>query len=188
MTIQSTAEILRAIHDTSLFLCVECQENVLETDLEKENGFCSTCFKHPIVITIPVVPDSYSCQFCGKEFIAPEQSIVSGVSPLCSYKCKFNLIYKTLKRYTNPELKLLWEINFPEIDFPESRTDLIFQLTKSVMKGGSKQVSSVSSVSSNECSELSGFTRDIPNSFGCVVKKTTNEVCSLVSIYELSEQ
>jgi len=75
----------------------------------------------------------YSCQFCGKEFVDKRELCIQiGVSPVCSYKCAFNIVYKLIKKYTPEQIKVLSD--YFKINFAENK--IHFELTKKLMKGG----------------------------------------------------
>ncbi len=77
------------------------------------------------------ITNTYTCQFCGNSFDSEqEEYIQKGVSPVCSYKCQFNIIYNILKNYSKEDLNFLKE-QF-HIFCPENK--LVFELTKRYLK------------------------------------------------------
>jgi len=58
---------------------------------------------------INVIPKNiYSCQNCGKCFENEEVTIIPNLYPVCSFKCKFNIIYSLLKEnYSDENLKFM---------------------------------------------------------------------------------
>lgn len=77
------------------------------------------------------VKNFYTCQFCGKEFESKAYEYIQvGVSPVCSYRCNFNVVYRIIKKY-NPE-----QIEFLKDYFKVNLSDnqLYFELTKRIIK------------------------------------------------------
>ena len=64
------------------------------------------------MIQIDLIPKNvYSCQFCGKWFENEEVTIIQNFYPVCSFKCKFNLIYQTLKdNYSDENLEIMFDL------------------------------------------------------------------------------
>lgn len=86
----------------------------------------------------------YSCQICGNDFVSNlEFYIVPGFFPFCSsYKCKFNFLYKLLKKmgFSREELVFLLEsIHIKPVFNTENYLELnltYFELTKYYLKNG----------------------------------------------------
>lgn len=75
--------------------------------------------------------DSYSCQFCGKVFRSiKEFYVIQSIQPVCSYKCKFNVVYRILKEYPNTWLKTLYIEFYPNNQPPQTRKEGLFEVTK----------------------------------------------------------
>jgi len=54
-------------------------------------------------ITELIPKNYYSCQNCGKTFELEETYIIPNLYPVCSFKCKFNIIYHFLKTHYSRE-------------------------------------------------------------------------------------
>lgn len=79
-----------------------------------------------------IIKNTYSCQFCGKEFEDSRDLFIQFcVSPVCSYKCGFNVVYKLLKRYTPEQIQVL--LDYFNLDVEKNKVH--FELTKKLMKG-----------------------------------------------------
>lgn len=104
---------------------------------------------------IEITPkSSYTCQVCHKTFETEVGYVIEiGLWPIClTYKCKFNLIYKTLQNYSKEQICDL--CNVLNIEIPERRSSACFQITKKILP---KIFSSLSSQRSMNIHELSGY-------------------------------
>jgi len=84
------------------------------------------------MIIFDIIPiNCYSCQFCGKDFNDKrELTIQKCVSPVCSYKCAFNVVYKIIKKYSPEQVQTLKD--YFNLDVEENK--IHFELTKKLMK------------------------------------------------------
>ncbi|PIO07689.1 hypothetical protein COU59_02950 [Candidatus Pacearchaeota archaeon CG10_big_fil_rev_8_21_14_0_10_34_12] len=75
----------------------------------------------------PLISNVYTCQFCKREFEPPtEEQIILGSYPLCSYRCRFNIVYRALKGYTPEQLKAISEV----YQVKASKEKLVFELSR----------------------------------------------------------
>jgi hypothetical protein len=97
-----------------------------------ENFHKSNSPNKPSIVTLNIKPQNfYSCQFCGTHFQGAENlRIIQGLTPLCSKRCEFRLIYKTLSAYPNQELKIMWSFAYEDKPLPLTRNEGLFELTK----------------------------------------------------------
>lgn len=78
----------------------------------------------------------YSCQFCGRIFENEETIILPEKSPVCSSKCKFNIIYHLLKEnYTDENLEFMDKTlkNSPS-NYQFNKNIALFELSKHFSK------------------------------------------------------
>jgi hypothetical protein len=77
------------------------------------------------------IKNTYTCQFCKSEFNSEqEEYIQKGISPVCSYKCKFNVVYNIIKKL--PQEMMVFLKDYFHIVCPENK--LVFELTKKYLR------------------------------------------------------
>lgn len=77
------------------------------------------------------VPEYTSCEICSVVF----QLQNSFYEPICYKKrCWFRKTYLVLQKFPNTLLKVFWVLYFPEETLPKKRQEVIFALTKEMIK------------------------------------------------------
>lgn len=83
------------------------------------------------------LPEIYSCQFCGKVFTLKEPvQIIKSLFPVCSQRCKFNVVFHFLDRaFDNEDLEFMHKkVKKYDEKTEFKRNTALFEITKHYMK------------------------------------------------------